>query len=106
MLWHKGWLETRFRLLFTARPHGSYSNFPVFGPNQSARHRRNRPILNPCLRGDDLRDACGSGSHHATLIDGDERNPWLHAVHPFPACEPAPVAGESEPVSDGWKGSA
>ena len=106
MLWYKGWLETRYRLLLLLV---LMSGFLIFFMSVSG-HEPVKPLIGflsdmvpsfvviTCgVRG-------GARNRHATLFTGGERSPRLHDVYSVPACEPVPVArGQSQPrmVGDG-----
>ncbi len=100
MLWHKGWLETRFRLSFAL---GLTSLIPIFQYSfRTAAQTSNgakgassdsSSISVPFTCSDCLRDARRSRNRHATLCPGDERSPRFDIVHYLAAGKSSPAAG-------------
>ena len=99
MLWYKGWLETRFRLVFALGMMSFITDFSVLPPQRSAslQPQRRDPWTHhdlgsvPCR--DCLRDACRSRNRHTTLSHGNQRSPRIDIVHTLAPGKSSPAAG-------------
>ena len=96
MLWLKGWLETRFRLLYML-----IFTVPLLfcGMHSTGAHatasERERPCRRACVQRDSVLRCvclcipCRRRHHNPDVLSGFQRPPRIDSIHSLHACAPA-----------------
>ena len=101
MLWLKGWLETRFRLLFML----AFTALPLYNMHSAGTHASARSVSGlaaglasnviPLFTVMICAFLAGAGIATQALSAGLERSARLDSLHPLDACQPIALAGRA-----------